>query len=181
MALPSSGLMIPYIGQESDLGFQNQLNAQQRASFGGGYQIFWLQKGMRLSRFLRNYKTPVFSQFWIDEQTTGELYRAIQNVQNYARPVKQEVIRKELAILNHWNSSLSLRVKIEIQNSTIAYVGPAGLQDLYSKEKEPTPFGEAFRRLERKIGGMTQFVIPSFNRDMKADNPQAKVVHLTKL
>jgi hypothetical protein len=181
MNFPSSNLMVPYEGLESDLGFQNQLNAEQKASFGSGYQIFWLQTGMRLSRFLHNSRTSVFSQYWIDEQTTGDLYRAIQNVQNYTQSVKQEVIRKELAILNNWGNSLSIRVKIEIQAPTIAYVGSAGLQDFYSKEKEPTPFGEAFRRVERKIGGMIQYVIPSFYREMKVDNPQAKVVHITKL
>jgi len=176
-----SRFLIPYKGQESEISAPNQLNAQQKASFSNGYQIVWLQPGMRLSRFLHSYKTPIYSQYWIDEVATGELYRAIQNVQNYARSVKQEVIRNEMAILNHWGNGLNLRVKIEIKTPVIAFAGHAGLQVFYKKEKEISVFGESFRVLERKIGGMMQFVIPSFNGELKADNSMAKVVHRTKM
>jgi len=176
-----SRFILPYEGQEAEISAPNQLSAQQKASFSNSYQIVRLQSGMRLSRFLHSYKTPIYSQYWIDEQTTGELYRAIQNVQNYARSVKQEVIRNELAILNHWGNGLNLRVKIEIKTPVIAFAGRAGLQEFYMKEKETTVFGEGFRVLEKKIGGMMQFVIPSFNGELKADNSMAKVVHRTKL
>jgi hypothetical protein len=180
MAATSLNFMFPFSGQESDLGSENQLSGQQKASFSGGFSIFILQPGKRLSRYIHSKEGPYFSDCWVDEQTTSEIYRAIQNVQNYSADIKKDVLRRELAILEGWKNNLDFRVKVQIQTETIAYVGVAGIQDLYAKSSTFSPFGEAFQRLERKIGGLTQFVIPSF-KGLKTENSKASIVHLAEI
>jgi|GEM_PF-3938268 len=157
---------------------EDRMSTQNSESFIGGHQTVTLLPGAVLHRFAQG-RYPL-SDCWMDDETYIPLIRSIQESGRSGRSekMKRNMIRNGLAVKTEWNR-LTHRVKIVLKKPVVAYVGYTGPQSksiVIDRSSALNPNGaEMTKKIEFRLGGEQQYVIPYFKSNAFRNNSEQYV------
>jgi len=180
-------------------GSKDALTSGHKETFGGGkFANLTLKRGTVLYRLCSASTRHMLSDYWIDQETFENLIRKVQTQQatfdyKTGQAGKRNQIRHELALLDKWGNSLTHRQKITLKKDLVAYAGPirpqvhyvAALDNLRKRQLPLTDSSarKAKKQVEFRIGGLTQYVVPSFAKqyNIKAESNEFAEVQVFRL
>lgn len=168
--------------RNAPVGGSDMLSENLLKSFNGEHKQVKLLAGLSLWRFCSSVNRYYFSDCWIDSPTMTEIMTSFRAVGIFTSKYKKELIRSNLAILYDWNK-LDYRVKIELKEDMVAYIGTIGSQKVFipAKANLLVKKGATVEKMvEHRIGGHTQYIIPGLAR-MPKENKFAKVQHFSPI
>lgn len=125
-------------------------------------KLVLIEIGDVLWRFVSRKNQPKYGKYWVDKETMSGLMSIFWSWNAFSMPIKKEVIRDNMAILNDWNN-LSWRMKVEFRKPVVALYGTIGAQKLFGDDVSIKYNGNrVFKAMEYRIGGFKQYVIPYF-------------------